>query len=143
MGSGSADLPPEALRARLRVWLLARVLIVTVFLGAVAATHLSAEPDPTFPLHGIVALIILAYVFSIASAYAVARIADLRTFALVQVVFDVLANSVAVLVTGSLWSPMSVWYNLAILGAAFLLLRRGAYAAATLSSLTCGLLMNL
>src|SRR5207249_1103774 len=37
---------------------------------------------------------------------------------------------------------MGVWYNLAIIGAAFVLLRRGAYVAATLSSLTYGMLMD-
>jgi two-component system, NtrC family, response regulator PilR len=138
----ATDLAPEALRARLRRWLFARVLIVTVFLGAVAASHVSSNSDPSFPLRGIAELIILAYVFSIASAYAVARIDNLRIFAFAQIVFDVIVNSIAVLLTGALESPMGVWYNLAIIGAAFLLLRRGAYAAATLSSLIYGTLMD-
>ncbi len=138
----ASDLAPEALRARLRRWLFARVLIVTVFLGAVAASHVSPDTDPSFPLRGIADLIILAYAFSIASAFAVARIDNLRLFAFAQIVFDVIVNSIAVLLTGALESPMGVWYNLAIIGAAFLLLRRGAYAAATLSSLTYGILMD-
>ena len=137
------DLAPEALRARLRGWLFARVLIVTVFLGAVAGTHVSPDSDPNFPLRGITGLIVLAYAFSAASAYGVARIDNLRAFALAQVVFDILLNSIAVLLTGALESPMGVWYNLAIIGAAFLLLRHGAYTAAALSSLTYGTLMNL
>ena len=49
----ATDLAPEALRARLRRWLFARVLIVTVFLGAVAASHVSSNSDPSFPLRGI------------------------------------------------------------------------------------------
>ena len=139
----STDLAPEALRARLRGWLFARVLIVTVFLGAVAGTHVAPDSDPNFPLRGITGLIVLAYAFSAASAYGVARIDNLRVFALAQVVFDILLNSIAVLLTGALESPMGVWYNLAIIGAAFLLLRHGAYTAAALSSLTYGTLMNL
>ena len=119
------------------------MLIVTVFLGAVAGTHVSPDSDPNFPLRGITGLIVLAYAFSAASAYGVARIDDLRAFALAQVVFDIVLNSIAVLLTGALESPMGVWYNLAIIGAAFLLLRRGAYTAAALSSLTYGTLMNL
>ena len=51
----ATDLAPEALRARLRRWLFARVLIVTVFLGAVAASHVSSNSDPSFPLRGIAA----------------------------------------------------------------------------------------
>ncbi len=139
----STDLAPEALRARLRGWLFARVLIVTVFLGAVAGTHVAPDSDPNFPLRGVTGLIVLAYAFSAASAYGVARIDNLRVFALAQVVFDILLNSIAVLLTGALESPMGVWYNLAIIGAAFLLLRHGAYTAAALSSLTYGTLMNL
>src|SRR5438105_15273285 len=111
MGSGRADLPPEALRARLRVWLLARVLIVTVFLGTVAASHLTADADPEFPINAIIAMIVAAYAFSIGSVYAVPRITDLRTFAYVQVVFDILANTDSVLLPGSLPSPMGVWYK--------------------------------
>ena len=143
MRSGSTDLPPEALRSRLRAWLFARVVIVTVFLGAVAVSHLSPGTDPGFAVRPLTALIALAYAVSIASAYGVDRVTDLRTFALAQVIFDILVNSLAVLLTGALTSPMGVWYNLAIIGAAFLLLRRGAFTAAAVSSLTYGTLMNL
>ena len=58
-------------------------------------------------------------------------------------VFDIILNSAAVLLTGSLLSPMAVWYNLAIMGAAFVLRRHGAYVAAAISSITYGVLMNL
>ena len=143
MQSRSTDLPPEALRSRLRAWLLARVMIATVFLGAVVLAHISPASGFAFPLRPLAALIVLAYAVSLASWFGVDRITDLRTFALAQVVFDILLNSMAVLMTGALASPMGVWYNLAIIGAAFLLLRRGAYVAAAVSSLTYGTLMNL
>src|ERR1043165_9916914 len=108
MQSGSTELPPEALRSRLRAWLFARVVIVTVFLGAVVAAHLSSDLGVGFPLRPLAALIAIAYAVSIASAYGVDRVADLRTFALTQVIFDILLNSAAVLLTGALTSPMGV-----------------------------------
>ena len=85
----------------------------------------------------------VAYVASVASAFAVSRVRRLHEFALGQVVFDIILNSAAVLLTGSLLSPMAVWYNLAIMGAAFVLRRHGAYVAAAISSITYGVLMNL
>jgi PAS domain S-box-containing protein len=143
MPSRGTDLPPEALRSRLRAWLITRVVIVTAFLGAVALAHLSAESEPEFPLRPLAGLMAIAYAVSAASWFATDRIGNLRGFAFGQIVFDILLNSVAVLLTGALSSPMGVWYNLAIMGAAFLLLRRGAFTAAAVSSLTYGTLMNL
>ncbi|MBI2963187.1 MAG: sigma 54-interacting transcriptional regulator [Deltaproteobacteria bacterium] len=141
--ASSPDLAVEALRGRLRGWLLARILGVTVFLGALALTHLSPGSDPSYPLRSLTALIVVAYAFSIASAYAVSRTTRLRAFALVQIVAEIALISAAVLLTGALESPMAVWYNLAIIGAALLLFRPGAFLAATLSSLSYGTLINL
>ncbi len=141
--SSGSDLAAEALRRRLRGWLLARVLGVTVFLGALALTHLSPGSDPSYPLRSLAGLIIAAYGFSVVSAYAVARTARLRAFAFVQIVAEIALISAAVLFTDALESPMAVWYNLAIIGAALLLFRRGAFLAATLSSLSYGTLINL
>src|SRR6516162_5596997 len=142
MDSGSTELDPNALRTRLRVWQFARVTIVTIFLGALAASDLSG-PNVEAPLRGITLLIVIAYLASVASAFAVSRVQRLHEFALAQVVFDIVLNSAAVLLTGSLLSPMAVWYNLAIMGAAFVLRRHGAYVAAAISSITYGMLMNL
>jgi len=141
--SAGPDLAPEVLRARLRGWLLARVLVVTVFLGAVAASHVTAEGDVVYPLHSIVALIIVAYLFSIGSAFAVQSARDVGVLAFAQVGADVLFITAGVFLTGALESPMAVWYNLAIIGAAILLSRRGAYGTATLATLTYGAIIDL
>lgn len=134
---------PEELRGRLRVWLLARVLIVTVFLGAFALDHLRYVTDPSYPIRSIAGLIVAAYSFSIVSAYAVTRTTQLASFTAVQIVAEIALISGAVLLTGGVHSPMGVWYNLAIIGAAFLLRRRGGYLAAALSSITYGIVANL
>ena len=88
MNSGSTELDPNALRTRLRVWQFARVTIVTIFLGALAASDLSGSA----PLRGITLLIVIAYVASFASAFAVTRVERLHEFALAQVVFDIVLN---------------------------------------------------
>ncbi len=142
MDPGSRDLDPQALRTRLRVWQFARVLIVTVFLGALVASDLS-DPNGESALRAITALIVIAFAVSVVSVFAVSHVQQLHRFALAQVICDIVLNSVAVLLTGSLMSPMAVWYNLAIMGAAFVLRRHGAYVAAALSSITYGVLMNL
>jgi two-component system response regulator PilR (NtrC family) len=139
---GIGDLSAESLRARIRWVLFARVLIVTVFLGATALTHTSLESDPGFPLRGVAGLIVGAYAFSIFSAWLLGRVRHLHAFASAQIAADVLLISVSVLLTGGLRSPMAVWYNLAVLGGSMLLLRRGAYATAAFASIIYGVLMN-
>lgn len=137
------DLSPEELRRRLKVWLLARVLVVTVFLGAFALSHLAQATDPEYPIRSIAALIVAAYAFSVGSAILVARFRRLRRFAFVQVIAEIALISGATLLTGGIHSPMGVWYNLAIIGASFLLRRRGGHLAALLSSLSYGTVVNL
>ncbi len=141
--ANSFALQPEFLQDRIRWWLLARVLIVTIFLGATALTHLRIDSDPGFPLKEVASLTVAAYLFSLASAFLLPRIPHLDRFALLQITSDIFLISIAVLLTGGLRSPMAVWYNLAIIGAALLRLRRGAYMAATFASLIYGALMNL
>lgn len=141
--ANSSALESEFLQDRIRWWLLARVLIVTIFLGATALTHLRIDSDPGFPLKEVASLTVAAYLFSLASAFLLPRVPHLDLFALLQITSDIFLISIAVLLTGGLQSPMAVWYNLAIIGAALLLLRRGAYTAATFASLTYGALMNL
>ncbi|MGH7858612.1 MAG: PAS domain-containing protein, partial [Candidatus Binatia bacterium] len=133
----------QAFHARIRWLLLARVLIVTVFLGATALTHVQPDSDPDFPLREVATLIVAAYLFSLGSATFLQHIRRLRAFAYLQVSADVFLISLAVPLTGGLRSPMAVWYNLAIIAAAILLFRRGAFVTAALSSVTYGILMNL
>ncbi len=140
--SGIGDLSPESLRLRIRWLLLARTLIVTVFLGAMALTRTTFDADPSFPLRAVAGLVIGAYVFTLASAGALERVRNVQRFALAQISADVLLISISVVLTGGLRSPMAAWYNLAVLGGAMLLLRPGAYATASLASIVYGGLMN-
>ncbi len=135
-------LAPESLRLRIRWLLLARTLIVTVFLGAMALTRSSFDADPGFPLRAVAGLIVGAYAFTLASAWALERVRNLQRFALAQISADVVLISISVLLTGGMRSPMAAWYNLAVLGGAMLLRRRGAYATASFSSIVYGGLMN-
>ena len=141
---GTTELKPAApLTTRIRWLLLARVLIVTIFLAATALTYGGADPDPDFPLQEVSALIVVGYLFSLLSVSVLKRISRLKAFAYLQVSVDVFLISVAVVLTGGLRSPMAVWYNLAIIAAALLLFRRGAFAAAGLSSVVYAALMTL
>ena len=141
--SASQLFRPESLIARIRWLLLARVLVVTVFLGATAINIARTDGEPDFPLSAVAAAIVLAYLFSLGSVALLDRIERLRAFAYVQIFGDVALISIAVLLTGGLRSPMAVWYNLSIIVAALLLFRPGALITATASSITYGALMNL
>ena len=138
-----AALPPELLRERIRWVLFARVVIVTLFLGAWALSLRDVAEAAIAPVEALAAVIVAAYVLSLATVALYSRTNRLRWLSALQVAADIGLITAAIPMTGGLQSPMAVWYNLAIIGAAALLLREGALAAATLSSITYGALMNL
>lgn len=134
--------PETPLRERLRVLLLARVLIMTVFVAGAGALWFS-KPQVTRALLGDVtfAVIVLAYLGTVLSAVAVRSISRPVLLAYLQIVFDVL------LITGALGAmraasgPMALLYVLPIANAAGLLLVPGAVAAAVASSVAYGALL--
>jgi PAS domain S-box-containing protein len=140
---GRAVFRPESLATRIRWLLAARVAVATVFLGATAATQGRIDSDPDFPLGAVTGLLVAAYLASLGSAAVLERLAHRRSFAYGQIAADIVLISISVPLTGGLRSPMAVWYNLSIIAAALLLFRRGALAAASLSSLAYGTVLNL
>ena len=133
----------SSLRERLRVLLLARVLIVTVFLAGVGALLLS-KPEMGRALLGDVTFqgIALAYLGTVLSALLVRTISRPVFLAYLQIVFDVVLITGAVAALRTTTGPIAVLYVLPIANAAGLLLMPGAIAAAVASSFAYGTLLS-
>ncbi|MBM4242446.1 MAG: AAA family ATPase [Deltaproteobacteria bacterium] len=124
----------EMLRERLRVLLLARVLVVTVFLAGAGAYHLTWSDGARVIGNRAYLAVIVAYVLTVGSALAVRGVRRLHAFAYLQAVFDVLLLTGAIVLARGVGSPLVIFYVLAIANAAGLLLMRGALVSALASS---------
>lgn len=123
------------LTEKIRWLLLLRVVILSFFLGASALFHfLQVERNLSYLISLSVPLV-LAYLFSIGSAFLLPRIISLRLFAHAQVSFDLLLITGIIWLTGDIASPFSFLYNLAVMNAAILLFYRGAFLTAATSSI--------
>jgi two-component system response regulator PilR (NtrC family) len=123
------------LTEKIRWLLLLRVVILSFFLGASALFHfLQVERNLSYLISLSVPLV-LAYLFSIGSAFLLPRISSLRLFAHAQVSFDLLLITGIIWLTGDIASPFSFLYNLAVMNAAILLFYRGAFLTAATSSI--------
>src|SRR5262245_13981502 len=129
----------DDLHKRLQWFLLLRVGITTCLLGTTVWLYYYWLGG-TNSSSGSVVLYTIAviYFISLVSGLLLSRVRDLMLFSYAQVVFDTLFVTGIVLLTGGLDSPFSLFYNLAILNAAFLLYRHGALIAASLAALCYG-----
>lgn len=126
-----------ALRQRMMWFLLLRLGITSCLLATVSLSYYhSSINTPAGRL--LLATIGTAYLVSLVSGLLLARVQNLAVFSYTQVVFDILFITATLLLTGGIDSPFLFLYHLAILNAAFLLFRRGALVAASLSALSYG-----
>src|SRR5215510_996635 len=129
----------SGLQRRLQWFLLLRVGITTCLLAATVwlsyywpgGADASSTRVALYTIAGI-------YFISLVSGLLLSHVRNLTLFSYVQVVFDTLFITDIILLTGGLDSPFSLFYNLAILNAAFLLYRQGALVAASLAALCYG-----
>ena len=126
-----------ALRRRLTWFLLLRVGITSCLLGVVflSYSHASVRTPPEKLLFGTIGF---TYLVSLISGLLLTRVHNLAVFAYTQMVFDILCITGTIILTGGIESPFLFLYHLAILNAAFLLFRRGAFVAASLATLSYG-----
>ncbi len=131
----------ERLRERLKATLLLRVLLVSLFLGGLAAAYFRSDfAGYTVPVVLLLWAIALTYAMTLISAVVLLRVQRLTAFAYGQLVFDILLTTGVIYVTGGLLSPFGFLYSLVVIAAAFLLSMPGAIAVASLSSLAYALL---
>lgn len=130
--------PAEAATAthrRLRVLMAARVLIVTLLLGALALSQITEGKSLLItPNDSLYIVIGLTYFLTIIYVLALRTVKDLYRFAYGQIFFDTIFITILVYLTGGIDSLFALAYVFSILSASFVLSKRGTYVIASLSA---------
>ena len=130
-----ADSETAAFR-RLKILMLARVLIVTLLLGVSVLIQTSKESSLLIPQNNSVYLLIgFTYFLTIIYAVTLKRIRNVHRFAYGQIVFDTIFITMLVYVTGGIESFFPLAYILTIISASLLLSRRETYVIAAISGI--------
>ncbi len=126
----------EKIRTKLK-WLMGvRVLMVTALLGTSILLRLGYRD--VFYL-----LIMLIYILTIVYSLLVNRVSNLILFSYLQISLDILLETFLVYLTGGVDSPYTPLYIISIISASIILYRNGSSAAASLSTIMYGGLVDL
>ncbi|MFQ5735256.1 MAG: nitrogen regulation protein NR(II) [Thermodesulfobacteriota bacterium] len=132
----------NTLKGKLLAMMVLRVVLALAFLGITtwfqvreySYTRLNFQP-----LYFIVAVVGFLTIFY---ALALGRVRNLRLFVYLQVTVDIVLTSVIVYVTGGTESYLQILYPLSVIGATIMVGMRGGLYAASLSSISYGVLMD-
>lgn len=123
-------------------WLMIfRVVLVTILLGS--ALIIQFRVTKTRPLEILYSLIIASYVFTVVAANFLRYTRQLTLYAYIQIIYDIFLETGIVYITGGIESVFTFTYIFTIISASILLFRRGAFIAASLSTILYGLLIDL
>ncbi len=118
-------------------WLMGvRVLMVTALLGTSILLRLGYRD--VFYL-----LITLIYILTILYSLLINRVSNLILFSYLQISLDILLETFLVYLTGGVDSPYTPLYIISIISASIILFRNGSSAAASLSAILYGGLVDL
>ena len=127
---------------KIKVLLAFRVIIITVFMGgAFLASPRIELHNPSF--QGIISLIILTYLSTIAYSLALKKIRNLYLFSYLQILGDLLIETGIIYFTGGIESPFSFLYTLSIIAASIIIYRPGGDFIASMATILYGLIANL
>lgn len=128
--------PTERLRGRLGWFLFVRVIVASIFLGALAFLYVGSEPQ-RYAVSASLLLLAIAttYALTIVSAVFLMRLRRLAAFAYLQLAFDIVLTTGVIFVTGGADSPFGFLYSVVVINAAVLLSTPGAIIAASGSSI--------
>ena len=141
MSPPQTPLPDRDLLFKVKALMALRVLVLTLFLGAVIVFQIKtgqlASPLP------ISMLIAVTYFLTLLYAIMLGRVKSLKLFCYLQIAGDLLIETGIVHITGGMESVFSFLYIFSIISAAIILYRPGSYTTASLASILYGLLSNL
>jgi two-component system sensor histidine kinase PilS (NtrC family) len=121
-----------------------RVVVATFLLGATVLLQFRETTGLfVWPLVGLYGLTAAIYVLSLLYVLLLKRARDIRRLAYAQIAVDIALETLLVYLTGAEESVFSSIYNLSIITGSILLYRRGGLAAASVSGLLYGGLLNL
>ena len=133
-----------SLERKLQGVLLFRLLLAIFFLTLTLIVRSPrAEDLPSGHLMPLYYFSVILFIFTIIAALSLKRVTHLRRFAYLQVLFDVVAVTFLIYLSGGVESIFSFLYMPAIVSGAVLLFRRGSVVAASASALSYGLLLDL
>ena len=126
---------------KLKWLMILRIVLVTILLGS--ALIAEGRASRTRPLDLLYTVIIASYIFTAITAYFLRRITNGTLYTYWQIVYDVCLETGIVYVTGGIESIFTFTYIFTIIAASILLFRRGAFLAASLSTIFYGALVDL
>lgn len=133
----------DPLQAKLLAMMVLRAAIAFAFLGVSSWFQLSASARPDMNLYPLYAVVIAIASLTIVYSLLMRRVRNLRLFSYVQIAVDTALITAIVYVTGATQSYLQTLYPLAVIGGAILLNRRGGYFAASLASISFGVLVDM
>ncbi len=130
--------------SRLQWLMFLRVVVVTFLLGATVLIHIQkTQSYLDVTLFCLYLLVGITYFSTFVYLLLLKRVRNLVLFAYIQVIVDVLIESVLVVLTGGIDSIFSSIYILSIITASILLYWQGGLIIASLSSVSYGILVDL
>ena len=131
----------EILLYKIKWLMIFRIVIVTILLGSALIIQLNVATSR--PLELLYIFIILSYAFTAITISFLNRVKNLSLYAYFQIIYDLLFETGMVYITGGVESVFTFTYIFTIIAAGILLFRRGAFIAASLSTILYGTLVDL
>jgi len=121
-----------------------RVIVVSILLGSFYIFKIGYDKlsHPEHFSYFIASLYLITIIYGLLLKY-LRRTRHLRLFAYIQIILDILAETVLLYITGGIESMFSFLYPLTIISAAVVINRKACYVSAVISSILYGLLLDL
>ena len=131
----------DSLLNKIKWLMIFRIVVVTILLGS--GLIIQWNVIQSRPLELLYIFIILSYAFTGLTVSFLTQVKNLRLYAYFQIGYDLLFETGIVYITGGVESVFTFTYIFTIIAAGILLFRRGAFIAASLSTILYGLLVDL
>jgi|Deesub1362A_J573_1020465.scaffolds.fasta_scaffold00356_6 two-component system sensor histidine kinase PilS (NtrC family) len=134
----------DTLFKKIRLFIIIRLFVVTLLLGSFYILKIGYDRiyNNTAFSYLIASLYLLTIIYALALEW-IKKANWLTVFAYIQIIIDVIAETLIVFLTGGIASWFSFLYPLSILSSTILLTSRACYIIATISSVLYGLLLIL
>lgn len=129
----------KEMQKKLKVLMILRIVLATLFLVSSVLLQIKfrSREIPTFYL-----LVVSVYLITIIYALLINRVSNLELFAYIQLIGDLIIETLLVYITGGIESSFSFTYIITIIYASIILYRRGGYVIAGISSILYGGLID-
>ena len=129
----------KEIQKKLKVLMILRIVLATLFLVSSVLLQIKfrSREIPAFYL-----LVASVYLITIIYALLINRVSNLELFAYIQLIGDLIIETVLVYITGGIESSFSFTYIITIIYASIILYRRGGYVIAGISSILYGGLID-